>query len=63
MEPSDEALLDAMAGGDAQAATVLVRRHQARVFGLCLAVVGVRALAEEVAQDTFVRAWRFAGTI
>jgi len=61
MEPSDEALLDAMAAGDAQAAAVLVRRYQVRVFGLCLAVLGARSLAEEVAQDTFVRAWRFAG--
>jgi RNA polymerase sigma factor (sigma-70 family) len=37
-----------------------VRRHQARVYGLALLVVGIPAVAEEVAQETFVRAWRHA---
>src|SRR2546423_13718120 len=50
-----------MAAGDAQAAAALVRRYQARVFGLALTIVGVPAVAEEVAQEAFVRAWRFAG--
>jgi RNA polymerase sigma-70 factor (ECF subfamily) len=58
---TDEGLLAAMAAGDTQAAAVFVRRHSARVFGLALAVVGTRCLAEEVAQDAFVRAWRYAG--
>ncbi|MBB5869093.1 RNA polymerase sigma-70 factor (ECF subfamily) [Allocatelliglobosispora scoriae] len=58
---TDEGLLAAMAAGDTQAAAVFVRRHSARVFGLALAVVGTRGLAEEVAQDAFVRAWRYAG--
>ncbi|MGP3955805.1 RNA polymerase sigma factor [Nonomuraea sp. 3N208] len=49
-----------MASGDAQAATALVRRYQARVFGLAKTIVGEAALAEEVAQETFVRAWRHA---
>ncbi|TDE12972.1 sigma-70 family RNA polymerase sigma factor [Jiangella asiatica] len=38
-----------------------VRRHQGRVYGLALSVVGVPAVAEEVAQEAFVRAWRHAG--
>jgi len=49
-----------MAAGDAQAAATLVRRYQARVFGLARAVVGEPAIAEEVAQEAFVRAWRHA---
>ncbi|MDP4505485.1 RNA polymerase sigma factor [Nonomuraea turcica] len=49
-----------MASGDTQAATTLVRRYQARVFGLARTIVGEAALAEEVAQETFVRAWRHA---
>lgn len=57
---SDESLLAGMAVGDADAAAAFVRRYQARVFGLALAVVGVRPLAEEVAQDAFVKAWRHA---
>jgi RNA polymerase sigma-70 factor (ECF subfamily) len=51
-----------MAGGDADAASVLVRRYQARVFGLALTVVGDRGRAEDVAQEAFVRAWRHAET-
>lgn len=36
----------------------LVRDHQHRVFSLCLALTGNRHDAEEVAQDTFLRAYR-----
>jgi RNA polymerase sigma factor (sigma-70 family) len=61
MGVSDEALLAGMAAGDREAAAGFVRRYQARVYGLALAVVGVPAQAEEVAQETFVRAWRHAG--
>lgn len=58
---SDEALLAGIATGDADAMAAFVRRHQARVYGLALSVVGVPAVAEEVAQEAFVRAWRHAG--
>jgi len=54
-------LLAGMAAGDAQATAAFVRRYQARVFGLALRIVGVPAVAEDVAQEAFVRAWRFAG--
>ncbi|NUT32571.1 MAG: sigma-70 family RNA polymerase sigma factor [Hamadaea sp.] len=50
-----------MAAGDPEATAAFVRRYQARVFGLALTVVGVRAVAEEVAQEAFLRAWRYAG--
>lgn len=59
---SDEALLAGMASGDPDAATAFVRRYQARVYGLALTMVGVSAVAEEVAQEAFVRAWRHAGS-
>jgi len=58
---SDDGLIAGMAAGDAQATAAFVRRFQARVFGLALSIVGVPAVAEEVAQEAFVRAWRFAG--
>lgn len=58
---SDEALLAGMAAGDIDAAATFVRRFQARVYGLALAVVGVAPDAEDVAQEAFVRAWRHAG--
>lgn len=57
---SDESLLTGMSVGDADSAAVFVRRYQARVYGLALTVVGAPALAEEVAQEAFVKAWRHA---
>jgi RNA polymerase sigma-70 factor (ECF subfamily) len=57
---SDESLLAGMAAGDTDAATVFVRRYQARVYGLALTIVGSPALAEEVAQEAFLRIWRNA---
>lgn len=61
MGASDEALLAGMAAGDRDAAAAFVRRFQARVYGIALAVLDVPAQAEEVAQEVFVRAWRHAG--
>jgi len=61
MGVSDEGLLASMAAGDPDAAAVFVRRYQARVFGLAYTIVGVAAVAEDVAQEVFVKAWRFAG--
>jgi RNA polymerase sigma factor (sigma-70 family) len=59
---SDETLLAAMGDGDADAAAVFVRRFQSRVYGLALTMLRDPGLAEDVAQDTFVRAWRHAAT-
>ena len=58
---SDEALLAGLRSGDPEAAAGFVRRYQARVFGLALTIVGERALAEEVAQETFLKVWKHAG--
>jgi RNA polymerase sigma-70 factor (ECF subfamily) len=59
-EPSDDALIAGLAAGDREAAAILVRRYQRRVFGLALSVLGDAGLAEDVAQEAFVRAWRHA---
>jgi RNA polymerase sigma factor (sigma-70 family) len=59
---SDEALLAGLGSGDPAAAAAFVRRFQGRVFGLALTMLHDRALADEVAQETFVRAWRHADT-
>ena len=59
---SDESLLAGIASGDATAATAFVRRYQARVFGFAMTVVNSPAVAEEIAQETFVRVWRHAST-
>jgi RNA polymerase sigma factor (sigma-70 family) len=57
---TDEALVAGLAAGDPSAATAFVRRFQARVFGLAVTMVGDRAVAEEIAQEAFTRAWRHA---
>jgi RNA polymerase sigma factor (sigma-70 family) len=59
---SDDFLLARMADGDQDAASVFVRRYQARVYGLALTVVGSPAVAEEVAQESFLKAWRHAAS-
>ena len=59
---SDEALLSGLAAGDAEAATAFIRRFQARVYGLVLTIVRDEGIAEDVAQETFMRAWKHART-
>jgi RNA polymerase sigma-70 factor (ECF subfamily) len=59
---SDEALLAGLAAGQSDAAAAFVRRFQARVFGLVITIVRDPGTAEDVAQETFVRAWRHAAT-
>jgi RNA polymerase sigma factor (sigma-70 family) len=58
--PTDEALLAGMALGDEQAGIVFVRRYQRRVFGLALGMVGDSTLAEDIAQEALIRAWKHA---
>ena len=53
---SDEALLAGLAAGDRDASAEFVRRFQRRVFGLAWTIVRDRGTAEDVAQETFVRA-------
>jgi RNA polymerase sigma-70 factor (ECF subfamily) len=59
---SDEGLLTGFAAGDPDAAASFVRRFQSRVYGLALTILGDGGAAEDVAQETFVRAWRHAAT-
>jgi RNA polymerase sigma factor (sigma-70 family) len=59
---SDEALLAGFATGDQDAAAAFVRRFQSRVYGLAVTILGDAKAAEDVAQETFVRAWRHAST-
>ena len=59
---SDEALLAGFATGDRDAAARFVRCYQTRVYGLALTILGDPQAAEDVAQETFVRAWRHASS-
>ena len=58
--PSVESLLAGLASGDAESVTAFVRRFQRQVYGLALRILRDPHAAEEVAQDAFVRAWRYA---
>jgi RNA polymerase sigma factor (sigma-70 family) len=57
---SDEALLAGLASGDRDASAAFVRRFQRRVYGLARTIVGDPGAAEDVSQEAFVRAWRYA---
>lgn len=54
----DDDLVRRFRDGDAEAFTELVRRHQQRVYSLCLRVLGDADAAADVAQDTFVTVLR-----
>lgn len=56
----DEALLAGYADGTPEVAVAFVRRFQGHVYGVALAILGDPALAEDVAQHAFERAWRSA---
>jgi RNA polymerase sigma factor (sigma-70 family) len=58
---SDEALLNGLALGDDDAGLAFTRRFQSRVFGVAVTLLHDTALAEDVAQEAFIRAWRHAG--
>jgi RNA polymerase sigma-70 factor (ECF subfamily) len=54
----DHALVEALRADDPRAAGTLIERYQGAVFGLCFRMLGHRQDAEDVMQETFVRALR-----
>lgn len=56
-QKTDRELFEAARQGDAEAFGVLVRRHQKRIFRLAVHMLKDPAEAEDVTQDTFVRAY------
>lgn len=57
-----EALLTATAAGDRGAFARLYEASAGKLFSVCLAVLGNRALAEEALQDAYMNVWRKAST-
>jgi len=64
--PDDVTLVEEARGGSLAAFNALVRRHERAVYSVALRLVGRGGAAEEVAQDTFLRAYgalgRFQGS-
>ncbi len=55
---ADQALVTAAQAGDTDAVAALVHRYQTRIFNFSLAMTGNAADAEDLAQETFIRAFR-----
>ena len=60
MDP-DRTLVDEATAGDLDAFEALVRRYQTRLVNYALAIVRDTGEAEDVAQETFIRAYRSLG--
>jgi len=57
-DPVERDLLRKAAGGNLFAFDEIVRRYQKRVYAVALRIVRRHDVADDVAQDTFLRAWR-----
>lgn len=61
VQDEDEELLVRLAANDEAAFRLLVERHIDRAFGIALRIVGSRADAEDVVQDTMLKVWTHRG--
>lgn len=59
---SDEVLAAQVARGESRALEILYDRYGSLVLGISLKIVGDRAAAEDVLQETFWRVWRSAAS-
>ena len=60
MDP--KAYIQRVLDGDQEAFAFIVQTYQSMVYSLCLSVLKNKELAEEAAQDTFVKVYRKLGT-
>ena len=58
MGPDESFLIARVLRGDASAFEEIVRLHQRRVYGVALRIVRNHGVADDVAQEAFLRAWR-----
>ena len=57
-ESDDRPLVERARKHDADAFEELVRRHQSRIYGLCYHLTGNHEDANDLAQDSFIKAWK-----
>jgi len=53
---SDEEFVETIRGGNIKAYEVLVRRYSARIFAVCLGMLGNVSDSEDIAQEAFMKA-------
>jgi RNA polymerase sigma-70 factor (ECF subfamily) len=58
MEESEQELVARAAGGDEDAFRIVVQRHSRRLFELAFRITRERASAEDIVQETFMKAYR-----
>src|SRR4051812_2446794 len=56
------AALARVAGGDRAALRLVYRDTSAKLYGVCLRILGNNAEAEDVLQDVYITVWRRAAT-
>lgn len=61
-QPGDDDLVSRTLAGEQDAFRQLVERHQRGVFGIVLQLVADRSLAEDLAQEAFLKAYRALAT-
>ena len=61
-EDPDAELVRLAGAGDRAAAAELVERHSTRIYRIAYRLLGDAGAAEDVAQETFLRLWRHAGS-
>lgn len=57
LEPSDDSLIEAVRSGELAAFNALVERYQRIVYAVALRLLRDRYLAEDITQETFLRAY------
>lgn len=57
-DTTDRSLVTRTLAGDTDAFGVMVRRYQSSVFNVCYRLLGERRSAEDLAQETFIRAYQ-----
>jgi RNA polymerase sigma-70 factor (ECF subfamily) len=60
-EPSDDSLIQLIAGRDKRAMEALFERHNVRVYRFVLRLAGNASHAEDIVSEVFLEVWRRAG--